>query len=200
MNVNAFDVPRLKPEGAGLPLVERLLLRHVLMPLRLRTTTWQAAQEQFHRETETVLDIYKNRIPPEYCGQKFLIKRLMGLEDSSRYWSPTMVLDHMALVARGMTSVITTLAREQYLIFDVQIAAFKPKEDTTGCYADTFAKMMRDCEESLSTITHHHSKTRHAHPWFGMLNANEWHTLLATHHAIHRRQLQEIIKLLPANR
>jgi hypothetical protein len=35
---------------------------------------------------------------------------------------------------------------------------------------------------------------RHLHPWFGALNAKQWHSLAAMHQGIHRRQIEFIIR------
>lgn len=38
-----------------------------------------------------------------------LIDRVVGIEDSSRYWSVFMVLDHLRIVDEGMTQIIQAL-------------------------------------------------------------------------------------------
>lgn len=200
MALNDLQEPALKQAGTGLPKLEGFLLRHILIPLKLNSTSWQASKALLAKETDLTLSLYNHHIPGELYGEKVLIKRLRGLEEASCYWSPNMVLQHMALVARGMTNVIATLSREQYLIFDVQIGAFKPKEGTQESYAATFEKIMTECDEVLNNITHTRTKARHLHPWFGMLNAHEWYGLLAVHQQIHRKQLEEIIKIISQNR
>lgn len=183
--------PKLKPAGAGLPFIERNLLRHVYVPMALNCISWERARRRFMAETEKSLAVYQS-IPPELHGEKILIKRLGGLEDSSRYWSADMTLEHMILVAKGMVNVIATLDKEQYLVFDVRIAAFKPKESHTTSLAAQFISAMQDCADKLAKVSNHHSIATHIHPWFGKMNTHGWHTLLAMHQKIHRQQLELI--------
>ncbi len=183
--------PKLKPPGAGLPFIEQKVLRYLCFPVSLQCTSWERARERFLEETATCLEIYKN-LPPEFANEKVLIKRLGGLEDSSRYWSASMTLEHMVSVAKGMTNVIRTLDKEQRLIYDMRITQFKPKEEHQGCLAGYFSSNMQECAEQLAGIKNHNSKARHKHPWFGPLNTHGWHTLLALHQKIHRHQLEHI--------
>ena len=183
--------PKLKPAGSGLPFLERQALRLLCVPISLQCTSWNRSRQRFIDEAAACLEIYR-QLPPEKCSQKVLIKRLGGFEDSSRYWSPSMVLEHMVLVAKAMTNIIVTLDREQYLVFDARITQFKPKENHEACLAGFFDTSMRECAERLQHVNNRNSRATHAHPWFGKLNAHGWHTVLALHQKIHRQQLELI--------
>jgi len=39
---------------------------------------------------------------------------------------------------------------------------------------------------------------RYAHPWFGPIDAYQWHCLLGMHQGIHRKQMEAITKVLKA--
>lgn len=42
------------------------------------------------------------------------------------------------------------------------------------------------------------TKARYVHPWFGALNAYDWHALAAHHLALHRVQIERILEGLKA--
>lgn len=191
--------PKLKAPGQGISPFEKMFLHRVWLPVNKRLLTSQKAQDIFRMETIRTLHTYRN-IPREDVRKQILIKPMLGLDDSSRYWSADMTLEHMILVTKGMVNIIQTLAREHVLHFEVRIADVKPK----GLYGDlvlnAFDKTMQDTIEQLDALKTTQSKARHYHPWFGTLNAHGWHTLLAKHQKLHRRQLELIADALSSGK
>jgi hypothetical protein len=59
------------------------------------------ASELFQRETEKILELVQTT-PIKQAGTPVLIKRVTGIEDSSRNWSLYMVLDHLRIVDNGL--------------------------------------------------------------------------------------------------
>lgn len=45
-----------------------------------------------------------------------LIDRVVGIEDSSRYWSVFIVLDHLWIVDEGITQIIETLTDDRLFV------------------------------------------------------------------------------------
>lgn len=45
--------------------------------------------------------------------ERVLIKRITGIEDSSRFWSVYMVLDHLLIVDRLTIKIMESLSRER---------------------------------------------------------------------------------------
>jgi hypothetical protein len=39
------------------------------------------------------------------------------------------------------------------------------------------------------------SKARLQHPWFGPITAHQWNWLMGIHQSIHRKQIEEILRL-----
>ena len=190
------EPPRLAPPGAGLPPLEGLFARagfHVLRAMlgRNRIRAWLCA------ETKRVLALARS-LPEAQLRQRILIPRLAGLEDSSRYWSAAMVLQHLVIVDTGIGQLVQALCDYREFGREVRIAEVKPAPEAGS---EQFARL----EAALATyldieggIARLNRSGRHAHPWFGELDGHGWHTLAALHTLIHRRQLESIVQRLPA--
>jgi hypothetical protein len=165
------------------------------MPILLRIVPWEDAHEQFVQETAKVVKLY-NDIPQDMRTKRVLIPKLMGLEDSSRYWSADMVLDHMMIVSRGMSTIIHALDKEQKLMFEVKTADVKPRLTHDTQILPVFEEKAKECLSLLKSIQNKKSKTKHNHPWFGALDTQGWNILMAVHQKIHRRQMEKILKIL----
>jgi hypothetical protein len=50
-----------------------------------------------------------------------LIDRVVGLEDSSRYWTVFMVLDHLRIVDEGISQIIKTLTDDRLFGQEIRI-------------------------------------------------------------------------------
>src|SRR5579883_3338874 len=114
MRMNAIDQtaePKLAEPGAGLPLMEWFVAKHVIIPLRFHFTTVAQGIEQFEHESNQILAIAKSLSEQNLC-QRRLVPRLRGLEDSSRYWSVAMAIEHLVIVGNGMSNIITSLSKE----------------------------------------------------------------------------------------
>ncbi|NDD92968.1 hypothetical protein EBZ37_12905, partial [bacterium] len=83
----------LKPDS-GLPLFERLMARYFFLPVKARQTTWEQSNRFFERETEKILRLVQS-LTLHQMQTPVLIARIQGIENSSRFWSPAMVLEHL---------------------------------------------------------------------------------------------------------
>src|SRR5262249_46178151 len=101
--------PKLAAPGAGLPFPEWAIARYVLFPLLCMTTSKSKAIESFARESQRILSKAK-QLSPEQLGDRRLIPRPRGLEDSSRYWSVAMVLQHLVVVGNLIRKTATAIA------------------------------------------------------------------------------------------
>lgn len=186
--------PQLQKPGAGLPYFENLFLKHIFMPVTLKIMPWHESQKMFSEQTEKILGLYQS-IKPEDRTKKVLIPRLMGLEDSSRYWSANMTLEHIMMVTLGMVNIIEALGAEKTLTSVVNTANVKPKGVSDEDMVSHFWEDMHTYAERVGDdFKNKNSVTTHAHPWFGPLNTHGWHSLLPIHHNTHRRQLEKIIQ------
>jgi hypothetical protein len=92
--------PQLAAPGAGLPKSERVVANFMIRWKADHTTREQAAA-CFAAERAAILSLLQGH-DEVALSQPVLIKRLPGLEDSSRYWSLLMVVDHLRIVNRDM--------------------------------------------------------------------------------------------------
>lgn len=201
---NANDPPvkdandaRLAPPGAGVPAIERFIGGRMLALRRWRFTRTRLDAE-FESERSAIAGLYRG-LPEGQLKVRILIPRLRGLEDSSRNWSVLMTLDHLRIVNDGIGRIIELLARGDRPEGSVSVAAVKPRPDVgseaaaeheTAC--DRYAEVLAKCGNLRGT-------PRHAHPWFGPLDAKGWHAMASMHMGIHRRQIACILDAKPGS-
>lgn len=190
--------PELDKPGAGLPLVELVVAKYIMFPMLRDLTSKEKAIGVFAEETEKIIELIA-QLKPDLLTERRLIPRLKGLEDSSRYWSVAMTIEHLVIVGGGITQVIFDLSKNGGSKRPPRgTADVKPNPDVDAQQiiikfqqmSDTFIAEMKPLD-----ITAFPSAT-FPHPWFGQLNAHGWLTLAGMHQRIHRRQIEKIISLL----
>jgi uncharacterized damage-inducible protein DinB len=194
--MNATD-PLLQKPGAGLPWVETLLLRYWHIPRLSKKMSWDECDRFFVRECQRILTLIEN-VSSASLKTKVLVDPLPGLEDSSRFWSVAMTLEHILIVSHELAKVIETLSRGEKLLEEIEIAKVKPLGVANS---EKVLQEFRDLGSNFTTelnsrVLDRRSPATHNHPWFGKLNTNQWHWLVASHVAIHRKQIQQIVKVL----
>lgn len=181
---------QLQAPGAGLPAWERWILHKVL-----RFSASSASKRRglgfFLHEADRILgcvaglDVTEGR-------RKVLIKRVRGMEDSSRHWSAYMVLEHLVIVDTAVAGMLRALAAGHTLTQEVRIENVKPRSEAGPEQIDRFKQAVDTYAKTIDALPDLHTSAQHAHPWFGPLDAQGWHFLAAFHHRIHRQQLQRI--------
>src|ERR1700743_711340 len=106
--MNTEQEPKLAPPGAGLPKVE-LLIARLMFATQLRMGNRKSFNAKFQQEREAVQKLYR-QCNEETGATRVLIKRVPGLEDSSRYWSVWMTLEHLRIMHHGLARTIQSLA------------------------------------------------------------------------------------------
>lgn len=187
--------PELEPPGAGLPRVELFVAR---IGFRLMTmfVSRAGASRWFQTEADRILSLARS-LPPTEATKRVLIPRIAGLEDSSRYWSVCMTLEHLVIINSGITWTIASLAAGVVPPGTVSTADVKPGPTADGSMIDRFETVVRDYLASLDRLADLRTKETRRHPWFGPLNALNWHRLAAFHQRLHRKQIESIIRLMP---
>lgn len=131
----------------------------------------------------------------ELTGEKqVLVKRIRGMEDSSRFWSVYMVLDHLNIVNTLFTSIMFALTRGTVPDGKASTADVKPSPDANGALVDEFERTCAKYVSRVGKLSDLKTKVRYAHPWFGPLDAAGWHALAAFHMALHRQQIERILR------
>ncbi|MBU6450151.1 MAG: DinB family protein [Cyanobacteria bacterium REEB67] len=199
-NVAAQSPPKLDKPGAGLPPIEWFVAKYFLLPKLLKVDQ-KTAIENFDKECQKIQKICAG-LTDEQLTEKRLIKRLRGLEDSSRYWSIVMTLEHLVVVDELMLQAATALSS------GVDVSAFKPtgtadvkpegKVSAQKILANFEAMRIKLVEEASTLNVELDPKATLPHPWFGPLNALEWLNFTSIHTNLHRRQILAIIEQLQA--
>ena len=197
--MDQFQLPTLAPPGAGIPWFENFVLRYFYFPKKLKSTTWEKNLDRLQKETQKILLICEGLTEQNFQTRK-LIDRLRGMEDSSRFWSPALTIEHLLITLKGMTHIATELAQGKKPSIEVSTASVKPKqEDVTNkpIMLDKLKSLSENCFSQLKTLQSNHSNQfRLEHPWFGPITSEGWVWVLAQHQALHRKQIQMIVAQL----
>lgn len=194
---NTSPQANLAAPGAGLPGVQAFVLRHVLFPAFCRTTSWDKALGLFLREGERLAAAAQS-LAPEALQTRVLIRAPMGIEDSSRYWSAAMVLEHLIEVGTRISTGVVELTHGQAATVKADIAEVKPKGNKDGDIVSTYRAFLADYADKVTRRAGDRAARHTApHPWFGELTPQRWVCLGAIHQRIHRRQMDRIIAGLP---
>lgn len=188
---------KLAKPGAGLPFHEWAVAKYIIFPKRFKNSSKEKALADFAGQSDRILKLARSLTTQELVERR-LIARLPGLEDSSRYWSVAMTLDHLTIVGCMMSQVIVELANGNNSLKLVGTAEVKPSVVADAArvlqdFEDMSSKFLR--ETSAVTIDVK-SKVTHPHPWFGPLNAYQWLVFAAPHESIHLNQIEAIVALL----
>ncbi len=186
--------PPLGPPGAGLPLPELLIGRLLFRIRRLRETR-ETLNARIVWERDAILALVEG-CPEEDRGRRILIPRPRGLEDSSRNWSVWMTLDHLRITNRVFAASVKSLAAGRVPDRVASTADVKPSPAVTD---EVEAAFVESCDRLLHTVAgigDLRTPVKYAHPWFGPLDAHGWHALAAMHLAIHRGQIEAIVRRL----
>ena len=188
----------LQPPGAEIPALERKALELALRASCLAMSDIQAAN-LFRREANLLIRLAEGDESYDPF-QPLVIPRVIGIEDSSRNWSVMMVLEHLCLANREMLTATQALFEGITPRGEVDVALYKPASDigfeVLDQYRDLSDEYFLTIERLIESRGQLQTAARFRHPWFGMLNAHQWHCLAAFHQRIHRRQAQKIIAML----
>lgn len=189
--------PSLAPPGAGLPAPERFIGN-----LLLRWQSWRTSRTQaealFATQCSRVLELV-SLCDPEKLTTPILIPRLRGMEDSSRFWSVVMTVDHLRIVNHQITGVIKTLAAGQVPGRRASTAAVKPDPGVKASVVARFEAVNDALVQTVAGIPNLKTKVKFTHPWFGPLHAGQWHFMAGFHMRLHVKQIEAILAGLSSN-
>jgi hypothetical protein len=178
-----------------LPPVEAWLARYVLFPLATARLKRPEAMAMVPRLGQQILAACQ-QMPPAQQMERRLIARFPGIEDSSRFWSLAMTMQHLYITGDAMANITQRLAQGQTVADVVRIEDVKPPEQLEPAeVAARYAQFLSGYAarmEALATASHWKTH-RHMHPWFGAITAHQWLCLNGLHHQIHLKQVQQIL-------
>lgn len=197
MNNLAADEPKLDKPGAGLPFYEWAIAKYILLPMRFSNTTVPMAIENFAESSAQILNLLEN-IDAKQMSERRLVPRSRGLEDSSRFWSAAMTVEHLVIVGSGTKNIIHTLCLGKTPSKNLLIADVKPNTQVdANLIREEFRKMTDDFISTMQKLDlEKHPSVKYAHPWFGELSAKQWLIFAAPHQLIHKKQITEILRRL----
>ena len=163
--------------------------------LRFKRWTGSASsfKAKFLTERKLIHDLISGTSADD-LSKRVLIRRPRGLEDSSRHWSVWMTLDHLRIVHHAFIGVLESLANERVPEGEASTAAVKPS-DQVG--AEVVLHYEDSCDALLATIgriKNFKTRAEFPHPWFGPMDAHGWLALSGSHMAIHRVQIERILR------
>jgi hypothetical protein len=180
--------------GAGLPQIERLFIKRVLVPSIRIVCTWNIALFMIKREVRIIENLVSN-FDEETLQKRVVINRAFAIEDHSRDYSINMTLEHLRIAGTAVMAVIDTLSNEKEFPKEIKIEAVKPKENAKD-EAKKFFEFMKNYAEYIKNHKKNYSKMTKKHPWFVNFNNFDWSCFMFMHTFIHRRQIEAIIKEL----
>lgn len=183
--------------GEGLPKAEFLLIRLILVPLVRTLFTWHIAFWLFKRESALIAKLARS-VSPENFRRMTVIDKTFAIEDHSRQYSPSMVLEHLAITGRGVMEVIASLSQERPFEPPLTIEGVKPHANEADGLAD-FETFVGEYTLFFRSLAKKHSRMTKPHPWFGPFNNFDWNAFMYMHTFIHRRQLESILKTQKEN-
>ena len=197
--MDKLQSPKLAPPGAGLPWLENFFLKYFYFPNKLRQSSWAGNLNRFSRESEKIIHVCQKMNEQDF-QTRILIPRLKGMEDSSRFWSVALTVDHLMITMRGMSMIALELGAGKTVDVNTDVAKVKPKQENVSG-RDQMMKQFREISDEvvgkLKALEKNHSnKNRVMHPWFGQITCEGWVWVLAQHQAIHRKQIQLIMERL----
>jgi hypothetical protein len=167
--------------------------RYLVFPRACRRLTWTAAAQLFQEEGAKVLAVWDG-LPADRLGERVLIRKFAGIEDSSRYWSAAMTVEHLNIVGAGIRQTIRSLRRGKVPSRQARIEDVKPQGETAPAEVrSAFVRLLADAASAAAEPPMLPSEgPPYAHPWFGPITGHQWHCLLGIHQGIHRRQIEAI--------
>lgn len=191
--MSSSPTPLLAAPGAGLPKLELMIARWIFARHRKRHSR-EAIRRQFEEERGRIMDMAAS-CDPHVASTPVMIKRLRGLEDSSRNWSVYMTLEHLRIVNNAAEHVIRSLSMGVVPEGKASTAAVKP---ASGIGPEVLPAFHECCDAFLKTVAgvaDLRTPSTYAHPWFGPLDAAGWHSMIAFHMRLHRVQVEEILRV-----
>ncbi len=191
--MNTSSEPKLAPPGAGIPFPQNLIARFIV-PYQASKSDWAKNHAALIQANQKICDLILG-LDPAKINQRVLVEPIVGLEDSSRFWSPGMLLEHLRIVHPKMAEIIFALEDGKTIDFKVDTALVKPEQKK---FTPQEAQLAKEEWSKLFDQIQSRSKLRKKtktiqHPWFGKLNAHQWHYVMMIHSKLHLKQLRVII-------
>jgi hypothetical protein len=180
--------------GLGIPVHERLAADwgvRAYASLASPTTILGHFRSEAHRALALA-----HRVAEEDGVRPVRIPRFPGIEETSRHWSLYMTLDHLVMVNTAITALIHAICSDRHHGIEIRLEDVEPHRDAGPDRLPALESLVERYAHQIDCLGVLHSRSRHAHPWFGPLTARQWHALAAVHNRMHRMQIERIVRRL----
>lgn len=181
----------LAKPGAGIPWLEQKI-GGLMLRLYAARHDRVAALDDFTRSADEVLGLVDG-LDEARGRERVLVPRLRGIEDSSRYWSPYMIVEHLCLVNAPVLGLVRLLSAGRTTDRRSGPENVKPSPDSGPESMEKLRGIVADWREQLPPADKLKHSKLHPHSWFGRLNAHQWLCMVAWHHRLHLRQLEAVL-------
>jgi len=188
---------QLEAPGKGLPWFDGFMARWVVFPLNIMFNSPQKATLTVETVGRECLEI-AHSLSEKQLQRQVLVPKIRGIEDSSRFWSVLMTIEHLTITGAAMLGIAESLAEGHHIAVEVRIEDVKPHQNLSTAhilhhYEEFLNTYVDRMTYILETDTH---MVRHRHPWFWNLSASQWLVLNGMHHLLHLKQIKLIQKQL----
>ncbi|MBK1719433.1 DinB family protein [Thiocystis violacea] len=182
------------PRAVSIPAHERLVAD---LGVRLYASLVSPARilDRFRDEAQRAIDLTR-RISEEQGRRRVSIRRFAGIESSSRDWSVYMTLDHLVRVNTAITALIHAICSDRHHGVEILFEDVEPRAEAGADRIQALEILVDRYDHQIQCLGHLLSRSRYPHPWFGPLNARQWHALATLHNRTHRLQIEKIIRRL----
>jgi hypothetical protein len=192
-----MEPPRLQPPGTGIPTWQVMAGKYFYLPWWCLRHTWESVPDEMDSQGQRLLGDAAS-LGEDELQRRVLIAPLVGIEDSSRYNSYCMVLEHLAIVGNTVAGVLVELCRGQrpakvFKVAEVKARGLASPAVVFAGYREMLAAFRRAALESCED---RRSRTRYEHPWFGPLDAYQWLCFTSLHQVVHLKQTRAILRAL----
>ena len=191
------DFPKLAPPGAGVPGYQKWVGKHVLLPLWCLSVPPARVPDRMELQAKALEDLARGWSAAQR-ERRVLVPPQIGLEDSSRFHSWALVVEHLAVIGNSLLGILVELTHGRTPPGEARTEAFKPRGEIGADQAiDEYRAMLRRLRRAIETgCPDWRSPARFPHPWFGPLGARQWASFAPFHQDIHLKQARRIRSLV----
>jgi len=181
-------------------------MRNLLIKTAVRTrfalTSRNKASLQIRRSLDAYLALLR-QIKPEQGALHVEVPRMLGIDEEMRNWSFFMILEHNAIVNRGITSIIQSLVRgeepEGAGAIDMKKDVL-PSRNPGEAQIQIFRASVEDHLLMIPSLGRLRRSLRAPHPFFGRFDAHNWHCMFGLHLFIHYKQAEYVTRKICAEK
>ncbi|PHR58450.1 MAG: hypothetical protein COA44_03125 [Arcobacter sp.] len=183
----------LDKPGAGIPWHQEKFIQYLIVPILPSILNWERGLSYFQKQVAEIVELV-NGLDENTLSKQVLVPPMFALEDSSRFWSINMVLEHLVTVNLGTMEIVDLLSQEKKIERELGTAKVKPFKNTKHTkklivFEKAYSRMIKRNSKQVSTMTKDH-------PWFGSFNNTNWHSFIGIHNRLHKKQIQNILELI----